>query len=212
VPTLHRYQDRDGYYVLTSIGGKIVTYQLNAQGADKLLGAGAIPDRNPKFARALLLDLIRTGDAFTGGAGVDQATAQAENQLELDFPADPDPDTAFPVCDDCASREGLHLVLTRATQGITAKLACADHRLGRSAAADTSIPLELVSLPLFGRLFEIKTVKRRLDGVSRFEKLLRTAFESKWEEFRKSNRPSQTGLFEGAQSGELNLSPRPSKK
>ena len=67
MPVLHEYTDKAGYYVLTSIRGSIVTYQLTTAGQEKLVGAGI--ETHKTFERALLLDLIRSGDAFTGGSG-----------------------------------------------------------------------------------------------------------------------------------------------
>jgi len=49
------------------------------------------------FPGALLLDLYRAGDAFTHGSGVDDPALPGTGQLEMDFPSDPDPETAFPA-------------------------------------------------------------------------------------------------------------------
>jgi hypothetical protein len=94
MPKLRQYRNRDNCYVLTSINGSVITFQLTAQGERKLREADIPPDQN--FPRGLLLDLCRTGDAYTGGSGISEAISDL-GQLQLDFPQDPDPETLFPV-------------------------------------------------------------------------------------------------------------------
>ena len=204
MPRLHQYKSRDNYYVLTSIRGTVITFQLTAPGELKLKEAGVTPDQN--FPRGLLLDLCRTGDAFTHGTGVDQAATDSLNQLELDFAGDPDPESAFPSCDDCLSMDDLHLALVREQGGLAAKVQCAHSRDVTSHLLDTCIPIRLVTLTVFGRLFEIKSVMKKYEGVNRFESLLRTEFESKWEELRRLRRASQQALFDTGVGGDLGLS------
>src|SRR4051794_15318966 len=122
MPKLHQYKSRDNCYVLTSIKGAVITFQLTMQGERKLRDAGVARDQN--FPRALLLDLCRSGDAFTGGSGVSEPINESINQLELDFAQDPDPETLFPSCDDCASLDDLHLSLVREQGALAAKLQC----------------------------------------------------------------------------------------
>jgi hypothetical protein len=80
-------------------------------------------------------------------------------------------------------------------------------RLGDVAShlLDTCIPLRLISLSFFARLFEIKPVTQKYESVSRLEIYFRSEFESKWDELRKVRRLSQQGLFETGVGGELNL-------
>ena len=186
MPKLHEYRNRPGCYILTSIKGVVVTFQLTADGERKLKSVGIKPE--DRFQRALLLDLYRSGDAYTAGSGVSQAVGTPINQLELDFPQDSDPETAFPSCADCAGVEDLHLSILREQGAVAAKLQCPHCRDMTSHTLDTCVPLRLLSLALLGRLFEIKDVVRKHDSVNRIETLLRTEFESKWEELRKLRR------------------------
>src|SRR6476469_4901310 len=101
MPRLHKYHQKDACYVLTSIGGAVVTFQLTPEGEHKLTDAGVMP--GDKFPRGLLLDLYRFGDAYTGGGGVETSLPSARDQLEMDFENDPDSETAFPACDVCGS-------------------------------------------------------------------------------------------------------------
>jgi hypothetical protein len=61
MPRLHKYRNRNACYVLTAIGGSVITYQLTPEGEKKLATAGIVCGQ--QFHRALLLDLYRNGDA-----------------------------------------------------------------------------------------------------------------------------------------------------
>jgi hypothetical protein len=101
MPVLHKYKDREKYYVLTSISGKIVTFQLTAEGHEKLLKSGI--KNEERFGRALVFDLYRTGDAFTHGTGPGKIEGADKRQLVFDFPDDPEPESIFPSCSVCNS-------------------------------------------------------------------------------------------------------------
>ena len=170
----------------------MVTYQLTPKGAFMLKEAGIEP--SSQFNRALLLELIRTGDAFTGGTGAGEA-ATAHGQMEFDLANDPDPETALPVCGDCRKAEDLHLVLSGPPAALVAKLLCPACR-GRDNVLDTSIHLSLVSLPLLLRLSELKAIGKKHESVIRFEKLLRTESSLKWDKLRKQWAATQGQLFD----------------
>src|SRR5712671_6033424 len=137
MPRLHKYRERNACYVLTAIRGAVITYQLTPDGERKLAAAGITAGQ--QFHRALLLDLYRTGDAFTRGSGVDDPALAAAGQLEMDFANDPDPETAFPACDVCKSVNDLHLTLTGRAEDLIAQLQCAVCRALPAARPDTSI-------------------------------------------------------------------------
>lgn len=203
MPKLHQYRNRKTCYVLTSINDKVVTFQLTAEGERKLSAAGIKPE--DRFHRALLLDLYRTGDAFTGGSGVGEQIPPSLNQLELDFAQDPDPETSFPSCEDCSGVEDLHVTIAREEGTLAAKLQCPTCRDKTSAKLDTYIPARLLSLTLLSRVFDVKDVGKKCDSVLRFENLLRTEFESKWEQVRKLRGTSQESLFDAGLKDELSL-------
>ena len=203
MPRLHKYRDRNACYVLTAIGGNVITYQLTPEGEKKLAAAGIV--NGSRFNRAILLDLYRTGDAFTHGSGVDDPALAAAGQLEMDFANDPDPETAFPACDVCRSVNDLHLTLTGSPEDLVAQLQCATCRAVPAARPDTSIPVALLSRPILSRLFQMTPVARKGKNVKQFEELLRTEFESKWEALRKLRGAPQKSLFDLAPSDGLNL-------
>lgn len=190
-------------YALTAIRGAVITYQLTPTGERKLTAAGIAPDQ--PFQRALLLDLYRTGDAFTHGSGVDDPSVAAAGQLELDFANDPDPETAFPACDDCRSVDDLHLTVVGSADQLVAKLQCAACRSKAVATLDTSIPTSLLSLPLLTRLFHLKTIHQKHKNVAQFEELLHAELESRWEALRRSRSPTQTSLFDSDLGDQLHL-------
>lgn len=201
MPRLHKYVNRDAHYVLTRIDGSIITYQLTPAGESKLAAAGIVPDQN--FERAILLDLYRTGDAFTRGGEI--AEAVLANQLEMDFASDPDPETAFPTCDDCGSVADLHLTLTGSPASLAARVQCPECRAKPANIADTSVPLSLLTRPLLSRLLEMKSVGVKAGNVMRYEALLEAEFTSKWDSVRKQRTKSQASLFSDRQLGGLGL-------
>ena len=67
MPVLHKYKNKNEYYILTSIGSNIITFHLTPEGQNKILNAGIKPEQ--PFGRAILLDLYRSGEVFTFGSG-----------------------------------------------------------------------------------------------------------------------------------------------
>lgn len=199
MPRLHRYRNRDACYVLTNLGGAVVTFQLTPRGAEKLHGAGIAPSM--QFRRAMLLDLIRTGDAFTHGGGVDDTTSK-DGQMDLDLTNDPHPETALPMCGECRKAEGLHLVLSGSPDALRAELLCPECR-ARAGILDTSIPLSVVTLPVLLHLVELKRIRERHESVSRYEELLHTESSLRWDEMKKQRAATQGFLFEGKGQDEL---------
>jgi len=190
MPRLHQYRNRNACYVLTAIGGKVITYQLTPEGEKKLAAARIGPGQ--QFERAILLDLYRSGDAYTGGSGTDDPLG---SQLEMDFANDPVPETAFPTCDICHSVNDLHLTLRGLPEKLIAQLQCPVCRALPGAQSDTIIPLALLSRPLLFRVFQLKTVADRSPSVKQYEELLQIEFESKWDALSKRGGESQSILF-----------------
>jgi hypothetical protein len=65
MPVLHKYRDRDDYYILTRISGNIITFQLTDEGQRRLQHVGV--SSGQQFTRALLLDLYRSGAGYKQG-------------------------------------------------------------------------------------------------------------------------------------------------
>ena len=127
MPVLHHYRGRNEHYVLTSIRGNIITFQLTQTGEQRVKAAGI--QSGETFGRALLLDLYRSGDAFTHGTGPGEEISKTDSrQMEFDFKNDPDPESLFPTCANCSSPVGLHLVEVKEKEDL-ASILCTDCRL-----------------------------------------------------------------------------------
>jgi len=202
MPVLHKYTDRKGHYVLTSIKGNIITFQLTSEGGAKLIDAGV--ENFQTFGRALLLDLIRSGDAYTQGSGPGKIAIDYEDrQMEFDFKDDPDPETMFPSCHDCSSLDDLHLVEIKGVES-QGSILCPTCRSNRSGTIDTSVPLFLVSRGLLNRLLNKKNIEKLDDSVITYQELLNAEFESKWETLTKF-KSSQQRLFDKDQGKQSKL-------
>jgi hypothetical protein len=109
MPILHKYKKGNIYFVFTEIQGKIIAFKLTHDGERRLKSAGIFPGKT--FGRAILLDLYRSGDAYTSGKGLDRVEQRIEpHQLQFDFSKDPEPESLFPLCAICSSPDDLHLV------------------------------------------------------------------------------------------------------
>jgi hypothetical protein len=193
MPVLHRYKDKLGYYILTSIKGNIITFHLTPEGHSKILKAGVTPER--PFGRALLLDLYRSGEVFTYGSGPGEVIGIVvdECQTELDFSNDPDSEKMFPSCASCSSIQDLHLVEVIAKDHL-ASILCGECRSKKVDTFDTSIPLTLVSRAILNRLIAMKEINKIDASVTAYKELLEAEFESKWDAYKKG-KPEQ-GVFD----------------
>jgi hypothetical protein len=194
MPVLHRYKKRNMYYVFTEIKGKIIAFQLTHDGERKLKSAGIFPGKT--FGRALLLDLYRSGDAFTYGKGLDPVGQEFEpHQLQFDFAKDPEPESLFPLCAICSSPDDLHLVEVKGNSHY-ATILCADCRTDQRGSIDTSIPLSLVTRAILRRFLEVKRLEKRDSSVANYESLLDAELRGKWDTSTKRKKTKQERLFE----------------
>lgn len=187
MPVLHKHKDSNTYYVLTSIKGQVVAFQLTAEGYAHLQEAGIILGR--PFNRFLLLDIYRMGYAFTGHSGVKPVPGQGV----IDFPDDPEPETMFPSCSACSSREDLHLVEVKEHKHYVSIL-CGACRTKELAHIDASIPLPLVTRGVLNRLFAMKDIQKKDASVLAFQELLDQDFSKRWEALRRK-KPIQEPLL-----------------
>jgi len=202
MPVLHKYKKGNIYYVFTEIKGKIIAFQLTRDGEHKLKSAGIFPGKT--FGRAILLDLYRTGDAYTFGKGLDRIEQKSEpHQLEFDFSKDPEPESLFPLCALCSSPDDLHLVEIKDNNHY-ASILCPDCRMNRRGSTETSIPLSLMTRGILKRLLEMKHIQRKDSSVSNYESLLEAEFKSKWDALtRRKKTKQQEKLFETGDGSKL---------
>ena len=196
MPVLHKYKGKDDYYILTSINRKIITYQLTSDGTKKLIESGIKPKKT--FRRGLLFDLIRSGQVYTHGIGPGEIDPDYQpDQIPIDFPDDPHPESLFPSCSKCSSVDDLHLVEIKGI-GSQAKILCPKCRKEKSGLIDTSIPIYLVSRSVLNRLLDREEIENVDDSVRKYRELFNAELEKKWEELRPSKRKhaTQSPLFE----------------
>ena len=179
MPILHRYQDKSGYFVRTAIHKIIVTFQLTAYGAQRLLEAGVKAEN--KFRRAQLYELYRSGDAYTHGSGPGKIESFSVEQLDLDFSNDPEPETIFPKCASCSSMDDLHLAEIKDNQQHSVGLYCPSCRGKLSHIIDTSIPIWLVTKSVFEKILEKKSIQEIDANAALFKSFLDRAFQEKWD-------------------------------
>jgi len=190
MPVLHQYKSKKEYYILTSIGGNIITFHLTPDGHNKILNAGITPEQ--PFGRALLLDLYRSGDVFTRGTGPGEIIDK--RQMDLDFLNDPDSEKMFPSCATCSSLQDLHLIEVK-TKDHLASILCDKCRSEKIATFDTSIPLPLVTRTILNRFIAMKEIKKIDASVTAYKKLLEAELKSKWDAYRKG-KPEQVPLID----------------
>ena len=204
MPVLHEYKGKDEQYVLKSIKGNVVTFQLTVEGQKKLLSAGIIPGRT--FERGLLLDLYRSGDAYTHGTGPGEGIPRVDpRQMELDFSHDPEPESIFPSCGNCSSLGDLHLVEEIKGKEHYGVILCGDCRFKKSDKIDTSIPLPLVTRGILNRLLEMKNIEKIDSSVSSYKELLDKEFQSKWDSLAKRKPGKQEKLFDRGDKNQVKL-------
>lgn len=132
-----------GHTRYADIKGKIVTYRLSPEGAKSLHNSG-VPD-DGKFPWSMLLELIRSGDAFTGNGSDVDLSGWTQTELPL-FAAqhEPSPTDPVPLC-GCSSPSGLHVVGLATKK--TALILCDTCRANRHHDIDVSVPLYLITTP-----------------------------------------------------------------
>ncbi|OPY77020.1 MAG: hypothetical protein A4E65_02942 [Syntrophorhabdus sp. PtaU1.Bin153] len=202
MPVLYKYKDKNGFYILTSIAGKVVTFQLNNDGYKKLDEAGIRTGK--RFHRSLLFDLYRSGEAYTQNTGTGDDLFTHPVQLELDFSDDPEPETLFPSCSICESQDDLHLVELIEKEP-SLNILCSTCRQKKQSFIDTSIPLPFVTRTLLKRFLDIKGISKVDKSVSAYQELLSLEFSEKWKTLaeKKGRKPVQETLISPEDSGTL---------
>jgi len=173
------------------IGKAVATFHLKSEGYRKLADAGI--KMGATFPRALLLDLYRSGDAYTHKGPAGDAGAKSQKlQLKLDFPDDPEPESLFPCCSACSSVANLHVVEIKQPEH-SAAILCSACRAKK--IIDSSIPLPLVSLQILSGLLKMKGIQQVDSSILAYQKLLDAEFENKWADLFK-NKPQQKKMFD----------------
>lgn len=194
MPVLHTYRSKEGHYILAGVQGRIVTYRLSSDGAF-FLNDNSIADGD-KLSWAMLLELIRKGDAYTSNAGSEDEDLSGWTQLGLLFNIQENSPTAadlVPLC-ACGSMEGLHIAELADMK--TASLLCDGCRKSRRDQIDASVPIYMINTtPALDHLLERSKLTPD-DSVTAYRELLNTGLAAKWNSMiRPKGKTVQTGLF-----------------
>ncbi len=194
MPVLHKYRSKEGHYILAGVQGRIVTYRLSTAGALRLQDNN-ITD-GAKFSWAVLLELIRQGDAYTSASGADDEDLSGWTQLGLLFNIqenEPSTADAVPLC-ACGSMEGLHIA--ELADSKTATLLCDVCRKTRRDRIDASVPIYLINTPA-----DLDTLLVRNDltpdgSAINYRNLLNASLAAKWDSrVRSKGKAVQAGFF-----------------
>jgi hypothetical protein len=204
MPVLHTYRSKEGHYILAGVNGSIVTYRLSSEGARQLIENGI--NDGEKLSWAILLELIRQGDAYTSNAGANDEDLSGWTQLGLLFNIQENEPTAadqVPLC-ACGSMEGLHIAELADLK--TATLLCDDCRKSRRDQIDASVPIYMINTPLMlEHLLERSELTPDVT-VTAFHELLNTTLAAKWNSrIRPKGKTVQAGLFEEPEKPQQNL-------
>lgn len=148
MPVLHQYVSGDGHYAKAWINGSIVTVQITDEGLARL-EEESIAD-GEKFPLALLIDLLATGLAYTGGGGsADKVDYHEAEQFVFGFEENTSAEKDLPVCEESGRFGDLHLVTH---QGKTHTQLLAPEAASLCKEVTLSIPLDLLSGRVLDRL------------------------------------------------------------
>lgn len=195
MPVLHTYRKKEGHYILAGVQGRIVTYRLSSDGAC-FLKDNSITDGD-KLSWAMLLELIRQGDAFTSNTADADEDLSGWTQLGLLFNIqenEPSAADLVPLC-ACGSLDGLHIAELAKLK--TASLLCNECRSSRRDQIDASVPIYMINTPpALDHLLDRSGLTPD-DSVTAYRALLNTSLAAKWKDkIRPKVRSVQTGLFE----------------
>jgi hypothetical protein len=194
MPVLHTYRSKEGHYILAGVNGRIVTYRLSQEGA-RSLQDNSITD-GEKFSWAILLELIRKGDAYTSKAGADDEDLSGWAQLGLVFNIpehEPTHAEQVPLC-ACGSMEGLHIA--ELADSKTASLLCNECRTSRRGQIDASVPIYMVNTPSALDHLLDRSGLTPDDSVTAYCGLLNSSLAAKWKSrILPKGKTVQTGLF-----------------
>ena len=204
MPVLHTYRSKEGHYILAGVNGRIVTYRLSSDGANRLID-NSINDGD-KFSWAILLELIRQGDAYTSNASSDDEDLSGWTQLGLLFNIqenEPTSSDLVPLC-FCGSMKSLHIVELADTN--TASLLCDECRKSCRDQIDASVPIYMITTPpALDHLLERSKLTPDI-SVTAYRELLNNSLASKWNsKIRPKGKTVQTDLFAEPTKGQQSL-------
>ena len=142
MPVLKSYKNAEGHYILASVRGSIITFQLTDRGYDRLKEIG-IRDGD-RFHLGLLADLTREGDAYTGGRGVGYHEAE-QFEFTFDTAESKESEALFPACKVTGRFDDLHLVAFRDGEQQGAQLLTLEAISSLPGSIHLSVPITILN-------------------------------------------------------------------
>jgi len=181
MPVLKSYKNAEGHYILASVRGSIITFQLTDRGYTRLLDIG-IGD-NARFHLSLLADLTRQGDAYTGGRGV--AYHEAE-QFLFDFTESKESEELFPACKVTGRFDDLHLVAFKDGEQIYAQLLAPEAISSLAGSIHLSVPITILNREALDWLESSGHVPLQSEVIQELKDWFRKGASSEWEKIKKA--------------------------
>ncbi len=200
MPVLKSYKNTEGHYILASVRGSVITFQLKDRGYDRLMQIG-IGDGD-SFHLGLLADLTRQGDAYTGGRGV--AYHEAE-QFLFDFTESEESKDLFPACKVTGRFDDLHLVAYKDREQLSAQLLAPEAISSLAGSIHLSVPITILNLGALGWLESSGHVPQGCDAVQSLRDWFRKEASTEWEQIKKSRTVGRQQTLSLDDSAQLKL-------
>lgn len=183
MPVLKSYASGSGHYILASVRGSIITFQLKDDGFNRLADVGVgVGDR---FGLKLLADLTRQGDAYTRKSG---STYHEAEQFEFAFDTteSKESEALFPACEITGQFADLHLLTYRDSEEIRTILLSPEGMVGFEKKIQISIPLSILSLAILDSLESAGHLPDGSPAVELLTQWFRKEVSAEWERLRKN--------------------------
>jgi hypothetical protein len=183
MPILKSYKNAEGHYILASVRGSVITFQLTEQGYDRLSEIG-IKDGS-RFHLGLLADLNRDGHAYTGGRGV--AYHEAEQfEFIFDTTESKESEDMFPACKVTGRFDDLHLVAIKEGEQLTAQLLALEAISTRSGSIHLIVPITILNPGALDWLERSGHVPQGSEVIQLLKEWFHKESSAEWERLRKS--------------------------
>ncbi len=183
MPVLKSYKNAEGHYILASVRGSMITFQLTDRGYARLLEIG-IGDGS-RFHLSLLADLTRQGDAYTGGRGV--AYHEAEQfEFTFDTAESKESEDLFPACKVTGRFDDLHLVAYKEGEQIGAQLLTPEAISTLTGNIHLSVPITILDQGALDWLESSGHVPQGSEVIQMLKDWFRRETSAEWERIKKA--------------------------
>jgi hypothetical protein len=183
MPVLKSYKNSEGHYILASVRGSMITFQLTDRGYDRLLQIG-IGD-GARFHLGLLADLTREGDAYTGGRGVGYHEAE-QFEFTFDTAESKESEDLFPACKVTGRFDDLHLVALKDGEQLSAQLLALEAISSLPGSIHLSVPITILNLGTLDWLESSGHVPQGSEVIQVLKDWFHKEASAEWERLRKS--------------------------